>query len=316
MEPIIPVMNRIITACHNDNQLPWPINVVTDGMFFLHMGDFLVKQVFAKKDISYVGKTFFGLTIGTNPVIRMAAQIILVFRNVMRIGKAHSEVKKACEKMMSAFSERFPTPIRLIKDKTLYLHHAENPYAEVLKCAPQPVAHAAIIVEQIADSIGRVFGSIFACGWSYIELGFSIFIDKIGEFEATSEVASNISEIYNSLVEDPEQISREIEANEQTIDSILPHIIPGMTAKNLSNSVSEAVLLALQVEKVSPIIKSLQETLEQTSFVALELTTNLSVAPLGATNRQGNLYNGSLHSAYSTCKAPTVKLSGRFCPTD
>jgi hypothetical protein len=319
--PLISTINRITSSIsqtsHNDTSLPWPATFLTQGMFFFHMGEFLFTQVCKKKDLSYFLGTAVNLTVTNNPTVQFAAQIILIFRNAMKTLQAQTQLKKSFNSLTSVLSESFPTPMRLLKDKTLYLHQSGSPYVEFLKIVPSPIAYTAIRIEQIVHSIDHFLAAACSCGWSYVQLGFSIFIDKMNQFTATNEAFANMGEIYDSLTKDPEQISREITANETIIDSFLPHINSGLNAKNISNSLTTAVVTSTNVVKaVTPVFEAIKGAVQQAAFIVVNMATNLSIAPLGASRTQGTLYNGSLHCSYSTCKTPVTKFDRRFCSPD
>ncbi|MBS0656188.1 MAG: hypothetical protein JSR46_10450 [Verrucomicrobia bacterium] len=296
---ILPIMEQFassISSSRDVGAIPWPFNHITQGLSLAHAGSFAIDQLSENNKNVSLSTLALHHVINQQPFIPELARAILIARRALSVFQQANQVKKVQNSLISVVSGSFPVPVRLLRE-------TKTPHTEFLDTVPQFFSEFLLTAQQAMRNIEQLFHATVSCGRACLEFAFSLNPDKITQFEANATCASNIDTICDELKKDPKKLSREIEANAETLDSILPSINPRWTAKNLSAWITQGVETVVEVHKVAKTTLELfVETVQQCAFILSSITVGSSTPPLGVGTVPKEYTQGPIHQYYEIGK--------------
>jgi hypothetical protein len=296
---IMPIMEQCassISSSQDVGAIPWPFNHITQWMNLAHAGSFAINQLNENEKSVSLSTLALNHVINQQPFIPELARAILIARRALSVFQHANQVKKIQNSLFSVVSGSFPVPVRLLRE-------IKTPHTEFLDAVPTFFSEFILTAEQAVRNIEQLFRATASCGWACLEFAFSLNPDKITQFEANATCASNLDTICDELKKDPKKLSREIEANAEAIDSVLPSINPKWTSKNLSAWITQGVETAVEVHKVAKTTLELfVETVQQCAFILSSITVGSTTPPLGVGTVPKEYAKGPIHQYYEIGK--------------
>lgn len=305
MSVFMPIIEEVTSWVSNNTSkasLPWPFNHISQGISLAHIGAFV-----AKADKVSLPKLALNHIISQQALIPELARAILIARRALAVFQQARVVKNIHIYLSTVASGSFPVPVRQLREN---ITEKQSFFEEILVTTPYDISAFLSSMKQTTKTIEQLFHATMVCLWNCVELLFSLYHDTITRFEANTEIGSNFQEICDELEKDPEKLSREIDANAEALDVILPWIHPDWTTKNLSAAITKGIKTVVDVNNTAKtMLDMFVDTVKQSVFILSSIVTNSKVAPFGVGTVPANYTKGPMDGYYKLAKS---KQNQRF----
>jgi len=225
--------------------------------------------LYSRYQFLYTTGATINYTWGQNKFVRIAAQVILIMRSIVKCNHQTLNVRRKWENLNPVFTNTYPVPKALIQKYAETLH---KPYFAQL---PPSILELMIKTECIAYRLYELLQALFLAFLAFLELMEAFFIDQFMESECITASGIHLLEIYKEISNDLPTMMYEMESNKKLIDQTLSMICSSWRAKDL-NKVLFNLHYAMKIGEKN--VKAIIETAKDVSFDMAVLTTGAVIA--------------------------------------